>query len=100
MRQISCRGSGVSRRTKAARCRLHEDKRGGVITETTDASAQQGLTDQASAKGQDSVWAAQEKSSELREQCSMRLRDQFAQRSNEAGSQVRSLSESLRRSGN
>src|SRR3954451_9996372 len=100
MRQISCRGSGVSRRTKAARCRLHEDKTGGVMTETTDASAQQGLTDQASAKVQDAASAAQEKASELREQGSMRLRDQFDQRSNEAGSQGRSLAEALRRSGN
>jgi ElaB/YqjD/DUF883 family membrane-anchored ribosome-binding protein len=70
------------------------------MTETTDASAEQGLTDQASAKVQDAASAAQEKASELREQGSARLRDQFDQRSNQAGMQVRSLAEALRRSGN
>jgi ElaB/YqjD/DUF883 family membrane-anchored ribosome-binding protein len=70
------------------------------MTETTDASAEQGLTDQASAKVQDAASAAQEKASELREQGSARLRDQFDQRSNRAGSQVRSLAEALHRSGN
>jgi hypothetical protein len=69
------------------------------VTETTEASAEQGLTDQASAKVQDAASAAQEKASELREQGSARLRDQFDQRSNQAGSQVRSLAEALRRSG-
>ena len=70
------------------------------MTDVTEASAQQGLTDQASAKVKDAASAAQEKASELREQGSVRLRDQFDQRSNEAGSQVRSLAEALRRSGN
>ena len=70
------------------------------MTETKDASAEQGLTDQASAKVHDAASAAQEKASELREQGSARLRDQFDQRSNQAGSQVRSLAEALRRSGN
>lgn len=67
---------------------------------TDEASGQQGLTDQASEKVQDAASAAQEKASELREQGSARLRDQFDQRSNQAGSQVRSLAEALRRSGN
>jgi ElaB/YqjD/DUF883 family membrane-anchored ribosome-binding protein len=49
---------------------------------------------------QDAASAAQEKASELREQGSARLRDQIDQRSNEAGSQVRSLAEALRRSSN
>ena len=49
---------------------------------------------------QDAASAAQEKASELREQGSARLRDQFDQRSSQAGSQVRSLAEALRRSGN
>jgi ElaB/YqjD/DUF883 family membrane-anchored ribosome-binding protein len=69
------------------------------MTETTEASAEQGLSDQASAKVQDAASVAQEKASELREQGSARLRDQFDRRSNEAGSQVRSLAEALRRSG-
>jgi ElaB/YqjD/DUF883 family membrane-anchored ribosome-binding protein len=70
------------------------------MTDVTEASAQQGLTDQASAKVQDAASAAQEKASELREQGSVRLRDQFDRRSNQAGSQVRSLADALRRSGN
>jgi ElaB/YqjD/DUF883 family membrane-anchored ribosome-binding protein len=69
------------------------------MSEVTDASAEQGLTDQASAKVQDAASAVQEKASELREQGSARLRDQFDRRSNQAGSQVRSLAEALRRSG-
>jgi ElaB/YqjD/DUF883 family membrane-anchored ribosome-binding protein len=77
-----------------------EQRKGGVMTETTDASAEQGLTDQASAKVQDAASAAQEKASELREQGSARLRDQFDRRSNQTGSQARSLAEALRRSGN
>jgi ElaB/YqjD/DUF883 family membrane-anchored ribosome-binding protein len=71
------------------------------MTQATDEAAQQqGLADQASAKVQDAAGVAQEKASELREQGSARLRDQFDQRSSEAGSQVRSLAEALRRSGN
>jgi ElaB/YqjD/DUF883 family membrane-anchored ribosome-binding protein len=69
------------------------------MTETTETSAEQGLTDQASAKVQDAASAAQEKASELRAHGSARLRDQVDQRANEAGSQVRSLAEALRRSG-
>src|SRR4051812_34804165 len=73
---------------------------GGVMTQTTgEAGRQQGLTDEASAKMQDAAAAAQEKVSELREQGSARLRDQFDQRSSQAGTQVRSLAEALRRSG-
>ncbi len=48
---------------------------------------------------QDAAAVAQEKASELREQGSARLRDQFDQRSTAAGAQVRSLAEALRRSG-
>jgi ElaB/YqjD/DUF883 family membrane-anchored ribosome-binding protein len=71
------------------------------MTQATDEAAQQqGLADQASAKVQDAAGIAQEKASELREQGSARLRDQFERRSSEAGSQVRSLAEALRRSGN
>jgi ElaB/YqjD/DUF883 family membrane-anchored ribosome-binding protein len=68
------------------------------MTKTTGASAQPGPTDQASEKVQDAALAAQEKASELREQGTARLRDQFDQRSNQAGSQVRSLADALRRS--
>jgi ElaB/YqjD/DUF883 family membrane-anchored ribosome-binding protein len=49
-------------------------------------------------KLQEAESAAQEKAAELREQGSARLRDQFDQRSNEAGSQVRSLASALRTS--
>lgn len=69
------------------------------MKQATEASAGQGLTDQASVKVQDAASAAQAKASELREQGSARLRDQIDQRSNEAGSQVRSLGEALRRGG-
>jgi len=61
---------------------------------------QEGLASQATAKVEDAASAAQEKASELREQSSARLRDQFDQRSTQAGSQVRSLAKALRRSGN
>ncbi len=71
------------------------------MTQATDESGQQeGLASQASAKVQDAASVAQEKGSELREQGSARLRGQFDQRSSRAGSQVRSLAEALRRSGN
>jgi ElaB/YqjD/DUF883 family membrane-anchored ribosome-binding protein len=71
------------------------------MTQATDeAGRQHGVTDQASEKVQEAASVAQEKASELREQGSARLRDQFDQRSTRAGTQVRSLAESLRRSGN
>lgn len=71
------------------------------MTQATDEMDQQeGLADRASAKVQDAASVAQEKASELREQGSARLRDQFDQRSSQAGSQVRSLAEALRRGGN
>jgi hypothetical protein len=70
------------------------------MTEATEASAQQGLTGQASAKVQDGASLAQEKAAKLREQGSARLRDQFDRRSSQTGSQARSLAEALRRSGN
>lgn len=71
------------------------------MTQATDEAGQQeGLASEASAKVQDAASVAQEKASELREQGSMRLRDQFDQRSSQAGSQTRSLAEALRRSGN
>ena len=63
------------------------------------ASQQDGLTEQASAKVQEATSVASEKASELREQGSARLRDQVDQRSTQVGSQVRSLGEALRRSG-
>jgi ElaB/YqjD/DUF883 family membrane-anchored ribosome-binding protein len=69
------------------------------MTEATDTGHQEGLAGQASAKVEDAASAAQEKASELREQGSARLRDQFDQRSAQAGSQVRSLADALRRSG-
>jgi ElaB/YqjD/DUF883 family membrane-anchored ribosome-binding protein len=71
--------------------------RRGHMDET---SRQEGLASQATAKVEDAASAAQEKASELREQSSARLRDQFDQRSTQAGSQVRSLAKALRHSGN
>ena len=61
---------------------------------------QEGLASQTTAKVEDAASAAQEKASELREQSSARLRDQFDERSTQAGSQMRSLAKALRRSGN
>ena len=49
-----------------------------------EAGPQEGLAGQASARMQDASSAAQEKASELREQGSARLRDQFDQRSSHA----------------
>jgi ElaB/YqjD/DUF883 family membrane-anchored ribosome-binding protein len=69
------------------------------MTEATEAGQQEGLASQASAKMEHAASAAQEQASEWREQGSARLRDQFDQRSTQAGSQVRSLAEALRRSG-
>ena len=66
--------------------------------EATETGQQEGLAGQASAKMEDAASAAQEQASEWREQGSARLRDQFDQRSTQAGSQVRSLAEALRRS--
>jgi len=61
---------------------------------------QEGLASQASAKVEDAASLAQEKASQLHEQGSARVRDQFDQRSTRAGSQLRALGEALRRSGN
>jgi ElaB/YqjD/DUF883 family membrane-anchored ribosome-binding protein len=64
------------------------------------ASQQEGLTEQTSAKVQEATAVAQEKATALREQGSARLREQVDQRSTQVGSQARSLAEALRRSGN
>jgi hypothetical protein len=48
---------------------------------------------------QDASAVAQEKAAELREQGSARLREQLDERSSQAGSQVRSLADALRRGG-
>jgi hypothetical protein len=70
------------------------------MTKATDQAGQEeGLTGQASATVQGAASVVQEKASELREQGSARLRDHFDQRSGQAGAQVRSLAEALRRSG-
>jgi hypothetical protein len=70
------------------------------MTEITgSAGRQEGLASQASAKAQDAASVAQEKASEVREQGSARMREQFDQRSTQAGAQARSLAEALRRSG-
>jgi hypothetical protein len=67
---------------------------------TDDAGTGEGLAGQASAKVQGAASVAHEKASELREQGSARLGDQFDQRSTAVGAQMRSLAEALRRSGN
>ena len=67
------------------------------MTQAKDESGQQeGLASHASAKVQDAASAVQEKASELGEQGSVRLREQFDQRSSKAGSPVRSLAEARR----
>lgn len=70
------------------------------MTQATSEPGQQGVGQQASAKAQEAASVAQEKASELREHGSTRLRNELDQRSNQAGSQMRSLAEALRRSGN
>jgi ElaB/YqjD/DUF883 family membrane-anchored ribosome-binding protein len=64
-----------------------------------EASPQEGLADEVTTRVQDAGSAAQEKASELGEQGKARLRDQFDQRSSQAGTQMRSLAKALRRSG-
>jgi ElaB/YqjD/DUF883 family membrane-anchored ribosome-binding protein len=71
------------------------------MTHVSDADGgEQGLTDQASAKVQEAASVGKEKASELRSQGSSWLRDRFDDRSNQVGSQVRSLADALRRGGN
>jgi hypothetical protein len=80
--------------------RLHDENRKEGHDAAKDESGQQkGLASQASAKVQDAASVAQEKGTELREQGSARIRDQFDQRSTQAGTQARSLAQALRRSG-
>jgi ElaB/YqjD/DUF883 family membrane-anchored ribosome-binding protein len=70
------------------------------MTEATHETTQQeGLVSQASAKVDHATSAAQEKAADLREKGTARVRDQFDQRSTQAGSEMRSLADALRRSG-
>jgi hypothetical protein len=70
------------------------------MTQATGATGDEpALTDQASDKVHEAASTVQDKASELREQGSGRLRDEFDQRSNQAGTQARSLGDALRRSG-
>ena len=70
------------------------------MTETTHETGQQeGLVSQASAKVDHAASAAQEKAEDLREKGTARVRDQLDQRSTQAGSEMRSLADALRRSG-
>jgi uncharacterized protein YjbJ (UPF0337 family) len=78
---------------------LKDEEEGSMTNATEEAGQEEGLAGQASAKVQDAATVVQEKASELREQGSVRLRDQFDERSTQAGAQVRSLAEALRRSG-
>jgi ElaB/YqjD/DUF883 family membrane-anchored ribosome-binding protein len=70
-----------------------------MATAQDEASPQEGLADEVTTRVQDAGSAAQEKASELREQGTARLREQFDQRSSQAGTQMRSLAKALRRSG-
>jgi hypothetical protein len=80
----------------APRFSQYEEKEGRM-----DKSGQQeGLASQASAKVEDAASLAQDKASELREQGSARLQDQFDKRSSKAGSQARALATALRRTAN
>lgn len=70
------------------------------MTEAThETGQQQGLVSQASATVDHATSAAQEKATDLREKGSARVRDQLDQRSTQAGSEMRSLADALRRSG-
>jgi ElaB/YqjD/DUF883 family membrane-anchored ribosome-binding protein len=70
------------------------------MTEAThETGQQQGLVSQASAKVDHATSAAEEKAGDLREKGSARVRDQLDQRSTQAGSEMRSLADALRRSG-
>jgi hypothetical protein len=70
-----------------------------MASRTDQAGQGEGFAEQASATAHEAASVAQEKASELRAQGSARVRDQFDRRSKQAGSQVRSLAEALRRSG-
>jgi ElaB/YqjD/DUF883 family membrane-anchored ribosome-binding protein len=70
------------------------------MTEATHETGQQeGLVSHASAKVDHATSAAQEKAADLREKGAARVRDQFDQRSTQAGSEMRSLADALHRSG-
>ena len=70
------------------------------MTEAThETGQQQGLVSQASTTVDHATSAAQEKATDLREKGSARVRDQLDQRSTQAGSELRSLGDALRRSG-
>lgn len=66
---------------------------------TNRAGQEEGLAEQASATVQHATSAVQEKASEMGAEGSARLRDEFDRRSSQAGSQVRSVADALRRSG-
>jgi hypothetical protein len=70
-----------------------------VAKAKSETSQDDGLKDQASEKAQEAVSVAQDKASDLREQGVQRFREQFDQRSNEAGGQMRSFAGALRRAG-
>jgi ElaB/YqjD/DUF883 family membrane-anchored ribosome-binding protein len=80
---------------------IDEDRlsKGVGMKQAANETGSEGLIDNASERLQDAGAAAQDKASELRVQGSLRLRDQLDQRSSQAGSQVQSLSQVLRRSG-
>jgi ElaB/YqjD/DUF883 family membrane-anchored ribosome-binding protein len=70
------------------------------MTEAThETGQQQGLVSQASATVDHATSAAQEKATDLREKGSARIRDQLDQRSTQVGSEMRSLADALRLSG-
>ena len=66
---------------------------------TRTETGKEGLVDNASERMQEAASVAQDKAADLRERGSAQVRDQFDRRSTQAGAQVRSLAEALRRSG-
>jgi ElaB/YqjD/DUF883 family membrane-anchored ribosome-binding protein len=73
--------------------------KGVSMTKAANEAGKEGLVDNASERVQEAASVAQDKAADLRERGSAQVRDQFDRRSTQAGSQVRSLAEALRRSG-
>jgi hypothetical protein len=73
--------------------------KGVNMTKAANETRKEGLIDNASQRAQEATSVAQDKAADLRERGSVQVRDQFDRRSTQAGSQVRSLAEALRRSG-
>jgi ElaB/YqjD/DUF883 family membrane-anchored ribosome-binding protein len=73
--------------------------KGDRVMPTRTETGKEGLVDNASERMQEAASVAQDKAADLREGGSAQVRDQFDRRSTQAGAQMRSLAEALRRSG-